>query len=105
MMNTVPPTSVPTVQLVPENTVSEVPVQPVPENAPAVSAQTVSVQPTASQEKGFLDTMIDKGASTIASMTGQPDPFTGQGGTPSATLSATEAQPAPSASGFFGKLR
>lgn len=50
--------------------------QTAPESVSQVSVSADS--PAPSQEKGFLDSMIDKGASAVASMTGQPDPFTVQ---------------------------
>ncbi|MDR2415139.1 MAG: hypothetical protein LBD75_00550 [Candidatus Peribacteria bacterium] len=86
--------------------VSEVPVtqQVVQEASPQVSAPIVS--PVPSQEKGFLDSMIDKGASAIASMTGQPDPFTGQTNTSQTTpVIASNPQQVQPQQGFFGKLR
>ncbi|MDR0650003.1 MAG: hypothetical protein LBG59_00935 [Candidatus Peribacteria bacterium] len=94
-------------QAVPETPVQAVPeasVQLVPES-PVQPAPEASVQPVPVQEKSFLDSMIDKGASAVASMTGQPDPFTGQANANVVTTPASNAQPPESQPGFFGKLR
>jgi len=83
----------PVVQIPPELQEPPLQVQPMP---PQPQPQLAPPQPS------FVDAWIEKGVKAVASMTGNPDPVTGEGG--KSLQSGTSSASAEPQKGFFGKF-
>ena len=97
-----PQVQVPVAQI-PVQPVAQIPVQPVAQiPMPPVQQMPVGQTPVAPSE-GFLEKMVKWLVRFIAKASGNPDPFTGQGGTPVAQIAWTQVEQQQS-SWIFGQI-